>query len=238
MEGLRKSFGPVRAVREVSFQVPAGTAFGIIGPNGAGKTTTLRIVLNILSPDAGRVLFRGRPAGELPARLLGYLPEEHGLYPRMRVREQFLFFGELAGLPRAEALRRADAWIDRLGLGPWAEKPAQALSKGNAQKAQLAAALLHEPELIVLDEPFAGLDPVNVDLLKGVIREQVEAGRTLLFSSHRMEHVEELCQGVCLIAGGRSILSGPVARVKAADGRRTLRLAFAEEGEGGGGRAA
>ncbi|MDI3298006.1 MAG: ATP-binding cassette domain-containing protein [Bacillota bacterium] len=231
VEGLRKSFGPVQAVREVGFRVDAGTAFGVIGPNGAGKTTTLRMILNILTPDAGRALFRGRPTSELPPRLFGYLPEEHGLYPRMRVREQLVFFGQLAGLGGGEARRRADAWIERLALGPWADKPAQALSKGNAQKAQLATALLHEPELIVLDEPFAGLDPVNVDLLKSVIREQVEAGRTLLFSSHRMEHVEELCEGVCLIAGGRALLAGPIGEVKRADGRRTLRLAFARAGD-------
>ncbi|MDI3316996.1 MAG: ATP-binding cassette domain-containing protein [Bacillota bacterium] len=233
LEGLSKSFGPVRAVLDVSFQVRAGTAFGVIGPNGAGKTTTLRMILNILEPDAGRVLFLGRPARELPRRSFGYLPEEHGLYPRMPVREQLAFFGRLAGLPPGEAQRRADAWIERLGLEPWANKPAQTLSKGNAQKAQLATALLHEPELIILDEPFSGLDPVNVDLLKSVIREQVAAGRTLLFSSHRMEHVEELCEGVCLIAAGRAVLAGPVRRVKEADGRRTLRLAFAEAGEDG-----
>ena len=226
VEGVRKRFGATLALDGLDLEVPAGASYGLIGPNGAGKTTTMRLILSILTPDAGTIAWRGRPLRAWPRQTFGYLPEERGLYPRMVVREQMAFFGELRGLRAEEARRRADAWIERLALSPHAAKKASELSKGNGQKVQLAIALLAEPDLAVLDEPFSGLDPVNVRLMKDVIREALAQGRTLLFSSHSMEHVEDLCRGVCLIDGGRALRAGSVGAVRAEGGRRVLQVGF------------
>jgi len=226
LEAVEKRFGATRAVADLTLEIAAGATFGLIGPNGAGKTTTMRLILSILDPDRGRVLWRGRPVGEWPRSGFGYLPEERGLFPRMRVREQIAFFGELHGLFRTEARARTDRWIERLQLQPHADKTASSLSKGNAQKAQLAIALLCAPELVILDEPFSGLDPVNVQLLKGVIRDAAGEGRTLIFSSHRMDHVEELCKGVALIDHGRVSVAGAVEDVRRASGRLHVRVGY------------
>jgi ABC-2 type transport system ATP-binding protein len=231
LEGLVKRFGPVCALDGVSFRVGEGAIFGFLGANGAGKTTTMRIVLGILAPDAGQVTWRGRPVAELPRATWGYLPEERGLYPRMGILDQLLFFASLHGIPRSVARRRALDWLERFGIADYAHRRAEELSKGNQQKVQVIAAVLHDPEVLLLDEPFAGLDPVNVAILKDAFRQLHHEGKTLVFSTHQMELVEELCQEVAIIHRGRLVIDGPVGEVRRATGRRVVRLALANGGQ-------
>jgi ABC-2 type transport system ATP-binding protein len=199
---VARSFGEVVAVRDISLTVPAGTTFGLLGPNGAGKTTTMRMILGILVPDRGSVTWDGAPVdGRVRARF-GYLPEERGLYGKLKVREQIAYFGRLHGVHAPLDVRRADAWIERLGLEAYADRPCAELSKGNQQKVQIACAALHEPALLVLDEPFSGLDPVNAEVLLDALRALRAAGTTLILSSHQMWQIEDLCESFCVIAGG------------------------------------
>jgi ABC-2 type transport system ATP-binding protein len=186
--------------------------FGFVGPNGAGKTTTMRIVLGVLEPDAGEVRWRGRRVGLAERARFGYMPEERGLYPKMRVRSQLAYLADLHGA--AEPVAAADRWIERLGLAGRAEDRVEELSLGNQQRVQLAAALVHDPELLVLDEPFSGLDPVGVDVLSGVLREYAATGVPVVFSSHQLELVERLCEAVAIVKDGRLVASGPVAELR------------------------
>jgi ABC-2 type transport system ATP-binding protein len=225
-DGLRKRFGQVQALDGLSFDVPAGALFGFLGSNGAGKTTTMRIVLGVLRPDEGRVLWAGRPATSLPRRTWGYLPEERGLYPKMTVLDQLVFFGRLHGLPADRARREATAWLRRFRVADLADRPAEELSKGNQQKIQLVAAILHDPPVLLLDEPFTGLDPVNVVLLREAILELRDRGKTIVFSTHQLETVESLCEAVAIIDRGRLVVGGPIREVKRSIGRRTVRLGF------------
>jgi ABC-2 type transport system ATP-binding protein len=202
LSNVARAFGDVVAVRDVSFSVPAGTTFGLLGPNGAGKTTTMRMILGILIPDRGSVTWDGEPVDLAVRRRFGYLPEERGLYGKLKVREQIAYFGRLHGVAPPQDTKRADAWIERLGLGEYAGRPCAELSKGNQQKVQIACAALHEPELLVLDEPFSGLDPVNAQTLLEALRELKAAGTTLILSSHQMWQIEDLCESFCVIAGG------------------------------------
>ncbi len=231
VRGVTKQFGNHRAVEDVSFTVPRGCVYGILGPNGAGKSTTLRMINDIIAPDAGTIeILDGLPPGPGAARHIGYLPEERGLYPRMRVIEMIEFMGELRGLARAEARRRAGAWLDRLGLAQWAKNRVADLSKGMQQKVQFATALIHEPALVILDEPWSGLDPINAEVLREVVDEIRAAGRTVLFSTHLMEQAEKVCDAVCIIARGRKVLDGRLLEIKrswAADGR--ISLGFADD---------
>ncbi len=226
LDGLRKRFGRVQALDGLSFEIPAGALFGFLGSNGAGKTTTMRIVLGVLRPDEGRVLWDGRPATSLPRRTWGYLPEERGLYPKMTVLDQLVFFGRLHGLPADRARREATAWLRRFRVADLADRPAEELSKGNQQKIQLVAAILHDPPVLLLDEPFTGLDPVNVVLLREAILELRDRGKTIVFSTHQLETVESLCEAVAIIDRGRLIIGGPIREVKRSIGRRTVRLGF------------
>lgn len=226
LDGLRKRFGPVVALDGLSFDVPAGSLFGFLGSNGAGKTTTMRIVLGVLRADAGRVLWNGQPATSLPRRTWGYLPEERGLYPKMTVLDQLVFFGRLHGLPADRARREAAAWLRRFRIADLADRPAEELSKGNQQKVQLVAAILHDPPVLLLDEPFTGLDPVNVVLLREAILELRERGKTIVFSTHQLETVETLCEAVAIIDRGRLVVGGPIREVKRSIERRTVRLGF------------
>jgi ABC-2 type transport system ATP-binding protein len=196
--------------------------FGFVGPNGAGKTTTMRIVLGVLEPDAGEVLWRGSAVDADARRRFGYMPEERGLYPRMRVRPQLSYLAQLHGLDAPSARAAADEWIERLGVAERANDRVEELSLGNQQRVQLAAALVHDPELLVLDEPFAGLDPVGVDALSGVLRERVEAGVAVVFSSHQLEHVERLCEAIAIVDRGRVVASGAVEELRTRGRRRTL----------------
>jgi ABC-2 type transport system ATP-binding protein len=197
-----RSFGTVNAVRNVSLTVPTGATYGLLGPNGAGKTTMMRMILGILVPDSGAVTWKGKPIDDATRRRFGYLPEERGLYGKMTVRDQIVYFGRLHGLPKRDARRHAGEWMERLGIAQYAGRPCAELSKGNQQKVQFACAALHDPELLILDEPFSGLDPVNADIFLAVLRDLQHAGTTLVLSSHQMWQIEHLCTHVCIIADG------------------------------------
>ena len=222
---LRRSFGDVVALDGVTFSVPEGSIVGFVGPNGAGKTTAMRIALGVLEPDAGQVRWQGAPVEASTRRRFGYMPEERGLYPKMRVREQLIYLARLHGLTHADAERRAGETLEVLGVDARANDRVEALSLGNQQRVQLAAALVHEPDVLVLDEPFSGLDPVGVDVLSGVLRRQsTNHGVPVMFSSHQLELVERLCDAVVLIDRGRIVAQGSIDELRASRERRLLRV--------------
>jgi ABC-2 type transport system ATP-binding protein len=211
---LRKSFGKVRAVQDVSFEVFPGEIFGLLGPNGAGKTTSIRMMLDIFSPEAGEIKLFGGKMNEKTKQRIGYMPEERGLYKDLKLDATLIFFATLKGMDAGEAAQRLDAWLKRLDLYDHRQKKIQELSRGMQQKAQLIATLLHEPDLIVVDEPFSGLDPVNTRLVKDIMEEQRQAGRTIIMSTHQMYQVEALCNRIVLINHGRTVLYGKVDEIK------------------------
>ncbi|MBA3532011.1 MAG: ABC transporter ATP-binding protein [Ardenticatenales bacterium] len=213
VEKLQKAYAGHIAVRSLTFEVGRGEIFGLLGPNGAGKTTTIRILMDIIKPDAGTVRVLGEPPGKARQRV-GYLPEERGLYRSMRVEECLHYLGELKGLPTRQAKQRTRELLERVGLSDWSRHKVEELSRGMQQKVQIIASLLHDPELIILDEPFQGLDPVNVDMVRGLIRELAEAGKTVVLSAHEMSLVEMLCQRIALIHQGEAVLYGPLAEIK------------------------
>lgn len=227
---VSKAFGAQHAVRELSLEVPRGAVFGLLGPNGAGKTTTLRMVMNVLGPDSGRIEILGRPSDRAGRDRIGYMPEERGLYQRMVVEDQLLYVAGLKGTPRAEAQRRLGPWLERMGLGDCRRRKLNELSKGMQQKAQFIATVLHEPEVLILDEPMSGLDPVGADAMRDVLLEMRRQGRTLVLSSHQMETVERLCDAIALINRGHKLLDGAVSEVKRRYGKNTVVLAY--EGDG------
>lgn len=227
LESVDKMFGPQYAVQDVNFTVQEGEVFGFLGPNGAGKTTSMRMMLDIIKPDSGQITWRGKEVSLEMAKTFGYLPEERGLYPKMQVLEQMRFFARLRGLSNADAEGQITYWSERFQLGDLMKKKATELSKGNQQKVQFILAILHRPDLLILDEPFSGLDPVNVELLKAAFLDLANEGRTIVFSSHRMEHVEELCHSLCIIKRGQIIAQGPIDVIKRATGRQILRLSLA-----------
>ncbi len=215
LRDLRKRYGGTVALDGASFAVGGGEMFGFVGPNGAGKTTLMRIVLGVLAADSGEVLWRGAPIGGEQRRRIGYMPEERGLYPKMRVRDQLVFMGRLHGVEEAKALAAAERWMTKLGIAERAEEPVEALSLGNQQRVQLAVALVHEPDLLVLDEPFSGLDPDGVDALSGALTEEIRArGVPVVFSSHQLELVERLCDSVAIIAAGRIAAAGRLSEIE------------------------
>ena len=232
IDGLKKRFGEVQALDGISFSVEPGVVFGFLGANGAGKTTTMRIILDILLPDEGSVTWNGSDARHVPRRTWGYLPEERGLYPRMKVLDQLVFFASLYGIPRRKAADEVRYWLTRFRVPEYADRRAEELSKGNQQKIQFIAAILHDPEVLIMDEPFPGLDPVNVRLLKEAFLEMKGRGKTLIFSTHQMETVEELCESIAIVDRGKVIVSGPVRDVKRAMGRQVVRLAIEGDGNG------
>jgi len=241
VERVRRSFGAVEAVRDVSFTCAPGTVLGLLGPNGAGKTTTMRMILGIYPPDAGSISWNGRTIDRELRRTFGYLPEERGLYAKMRVREQVEYFARLHGLDERTAQRRTAAWIERLGLGEYAKRTCSELSKGNQQKVQLACAVVHDPVLLILDEPFSGLDPLNAEIMVECLRELAERGTTLLLSSHQMWQIENLCREFCIVAAGKVRLRGtleelrrsfPTRAVKVVPDLPAIRAAFAACGAG------
>ena len=228
VEGVSKTFESVRAVDEVSFSVERGEILGFLGPNGAGKTTTIRMILGIFHPDSGSIRCTLDGAqNHAPKERTGYLPEERGLYSDAKVLDLLVYFGELKGLARTEARQRARSWLERFDLLDWESKKVEKLSKGMQQKVQFTASILHRPELVVLDEPFSGLDPVNQNLLHEIIAGLKQDGAAVLLSSHRMNLVEELCDRIFLIHNGRRVLYGDLAEIKESHGEHAVRIRFA-----------
>jgi len=224
LNSIRKSFGEFTAVKDLSLQVKAGRIFGLLGPNGAGKTTTIRMIVNITGPDSGSIELFGRHiTPELQDRI-GYLPEERGLYKRMKVGDQLKFFAELKNVSSKKIDRRIDEWLERVKLTEWKKKRAMDLSKGMQQKIQFIMAVLHEPDLVILDEPFSGLDPVNVELLKEVVLDLKRAGKTIIFSTHQMELAERICDDICLINRSEKILDGSLRQIKQSFSRNAVAL--------------
>ncbi len=226
LDAVSKIYDGKIAVKNVSLAVGRGEIYGLLGPNGAGKTSIIRMICGITFPDSGTIEFLGKPMGlELQAQI-GYLPEERGLYRKMKVGELLVYFAELKGMRRAEAKARATAWLKRFEIDPWSEKKVEELSKGMQQKVQFIAAVLHDPELLILDEPFSGLDPLNSELVMDVLLDLKRAGKTILFSTHRMEQVEKICDSICLINNGEKILDGNVREVKKSYGKNRLHVEF------------
>jgi ABC-2 type transport system ATP-binding protein len=217
IDGLSRTYGTVTALDGLTFGVPAGQVFGFLGPNGAGKTTTMRAVFGVTAVDAGQIRWRGRPVDEAARRTFGYMPEERGLYPAMELADQVEYFARLHGMDGPAATRAAAHWIGRLGLSGREKTRIDALSHGNQQRAQLAVALVHEPELLVLDEPFSGLDPGGIDDMSSILAERAAAGVTVLFSSHQLDLVEDICEAVAIIHHGQLVGSGLVADLRRGD---------------------
>jgi ABC-2 type transport system ATP-binding protein len=230
LKGIGKAFAGHVAVRDLSLAVPRGSVFGLLGPNGAGKTTTLRMIMDILGPDSGSIEILGRPADHGGRDRVGYMPEERGLYPRMVLEEQLVFMAAIKGMARKEAQRRLGPWLERLGLAEWRKRKVNELSKGMQQKAQFIATVLHEPEVLIMDEPMTGLDPVGMDVMREVMLDLRRRGATIVLSSHQMEAVERLCDRVALINRGEKVLDGAVSEVKARHGKNTVALAYDGDG--------
>lgn len=233
VRGVRKAYAGHVAVRDLSLQVPKGTVYGLLGPNGAGKTTTIRMLLNIIAPDQGSITLLGRPTGvDGVLDRVGYLPEERGLYRKMQVRRLLRFLAELKGIRGAEADRRISSWLERLSLTTaekdWGAAKVDELSRGMQQKVQFIGTLLHDPDLVILDEPFSGLDPINAQALKDTVLDLRTRGKTVIFSTHLMENAERMCDSVCIIARGDKVLDGPVAAVRAQHGGQHVALGLAE----------
>jgi ABC-2 type transport system ATP-binding protein len=231
LEHVRKSYDRVVAVDDLSFTIPSGTIFGLLGPNGAGKTSTIRMMIGITMPDAGQVRLFGEPFSRKHLQRVGYLPEERGLYKKMKVLEHLVLLGRLHGLSAAESSKRACNWCERLEIAEKLQKKVEELSKGMQQKIQFIAALMHNPDFIIMDEPFSGLDPVNTVLLKDVLLEMKNAGKTILFSTHQMEQVERLCDAITLISGGKAVLQGDLRQIKSRYGRNNVQIEYDGNGD-------
>ena len=226
VDHVHKIYGDTKAVDDVSFSAAPGRILGLLGPNGAGKTSTLRMITYITQPDAGTVQYDGQRVGPWSQRRMGYLPEERGLYPDLKVEEQLVYLGQLKGLSASAATERVHHWLERFDALDWTDKKTEELSKGMQQKVQFIATLLHDPQLLIFDEPFSGLDPINADVLRDIILELRREDRTILFASHRMEQVEQLCDDICLMANGQVVLNGDLREVKQRFGTNTVVVRF------------
>lgn len=225
LRDVRKSYGNFVAVNGVSLTVPPGSIFGLLGPNGAGKTSTIRMIMDITAPDTGEVRFFGHPRTDDDLRRVGYLPEERGLYRKMTVLEQLVFLGEIRGLKKKALLPKIERWLERVDLQDWTKKKVEELSKGMQQKVQLIGTVLHEPDLLILDEPFSGLDPINQELFRDLLLEYRQQGKSVVLSTHGMELAERLCDHICLISHGRVVLEGDLKEIKRRIGGNAYRLA-------------
>lgn len=210
---IKKSFGEKEVLKGISFQAKSGNAFGLLGRNGAGKTTSIRILMDVFPADDGEILIDGKPI-DYKQIGIGYLPEERGLYPKKKIIDQLVYFAELQGMNKKEAVKAIDYWLDRLEMSEYRNKRLDTLSKGNQQKIQLVTALAHNPQIIILDEPFSGLDPVNAMLLKSVVKEEIGKGKIVLFSSHQMNYIEEFCDRIAILNGGEAVLTGDLHTIK------------------------
>jgi len=226
VENISKNFGGFKAVEGLSFHIEKGAIYGLLGPNGAGKTTTLRMIMDIIAPDSGKILFSENRRIEDFADKIGYLPEERGLYRKMKVKDVILFMAELKEMHRKDVLNEMDFWLERMELVGWKNKKIEELSKGMAQKIQFITTVIHKPELIILDEPFSGLDPINTSLLKDLMLELRGNGATLIFSTHVMEQVEKLCESICLIHRGKMVLEGNLKAIKSSFGKNSVEIAY------------
>ncbi len=228
LQVVSKNFGQVQAVRDISLEIPRGSIYGLLGPNGAGKTTTIRCIMNIIMPDTGKVEFAGRPLTPELRDRIGYLPEERGLYRKMTCLEQLVYLAQLKSLPRRLALERATRWLERLDLAAWQRHKVDALSKGMQQKIQFAATFIFEPVLVILDEPFAGLDPLNIELLREIILLEKQQGTTIIFSTHMLAEAEKICDAICLIEGGEKILDGTLEGIRRQFRMHSVQVAYAD----------
>ncbi|MEO1021221.1 MAG: ATP-binding cassette domain-containing protein [Bacteroidota bacterium] len=228
--GITKTFGDYKAVNDVSFNVEKGRIFGLLGPNGAGKTTTIRMINHILVQDSGDILINETNASPLTQQMIGYMPEERGLYKKMKVFEQLMYLSQLKGMHTGEAKKSINYWLERFGAADWKKKEISELSKGMSQKIQFIATIAHDPDIYIFDEPFSGLDPINSEMLKEIILELKANGKTILFSTHRMEQVEQMCDDICLFNKGKAVLQGKLREVKSSFGKNTINLEF--EGDG------
>jgi len=226
LRGVRKCYDEFVAVDSLTLSIRPAGIFGLLGPNGAGKTSTIRMIMGITVPDAGQITVFGEPLIRAHMDQFGYLPEERGLYKKMKVLDHLVFLGQLKGLAASEATKRANAWCERFEFTSWTDKRVEELSKGMQQKVQFIGAILHDPRLVIMDEPFTGLDPANAVVLKDVLLEMAKAGKTILLSTHRMDQVERLCQSICLINHGRAVLSGELNQIKSSYGRHNVQIKY------------
>jgi len=224
LRDVSKYFGSFQVIKDLSMEVREGALFGFLGANGAGKTTTMRMILDLFRPDSGRITWNGIDVREVPRRVWGYMPEERGLYPKMRVDEQLLFLARLQGVSKQEAQKALDEWLERFRIIVNRDRRIEELSKGNQQKVQFLAAIVHDPTILIMDEPFSGLDPVNANVLKEAFLEMRRRGKTIIFSTHQLEQAEELCQDIVIINKGQSVVQGSVRDVKRQSGRNVARL--------------
>ncbi|WP_338470529.1 ABC transporter ATP-binding protein [Niallia sp. XMNu-256] len=222
IKNVTKNFGKFTAVDDLSISIPEKEMFGFLGANGAGKTTTFRMILGLLNPSSGNITWDGDRIDYSTSRIIGYLPEERGLYPKLKVREQLVYLARLRGMNKNEAVKELEYWLTRFKVPEYMDKKVEELSKGNQQKIQFIAAVLHKPKLLILDEPFSGLDPVNVEQLKKAVLDLKESGTTIVFSSHRMEHVEEMCEHLCIMHKGKPVVHGALREIKRAFGKKNL----------------
>lgn len=226
VDNISKSFGDTKAVQNVSFNIPEGRIFGLLGPNGAGKTTSIRIINHILIADSGSVTINGHAVSPKTQRMIGYMPEERGLYKKMKVGEQLIYLARLKGLTRTKAENTTKYWLDRFEASGWFDKEVGELSKGMSQKIQFIATIAHDPDIYIFDEPFSGLDPINSEMLKEIVIELRDKGNTILFSTHRMEQVEQMCDDICLFNKGKAVLKGNLREIKQRYGKNTVNIEF------------
>lgn len=231
VEHINKSFAQFHVVKDLSMEVREGTIFGFLGANGAGKTTSMRMILDIIRPDTGRITWNGTDVRDVLRRHWGYLPEERGLYPKVGVEDQLIFLARLHGLSKAAATRQLSEWLERFQITEYRKKKVEELSKGNQQKIQFLAAIVHDPMILIMDEPFSGLDPVNAIILKEAFLEMSRRGKTIIFSTHQLEQVEELCEDVLIINKGQTVIAGSVRDVKRQHGRNVARLKLDNDAE-------
>lgn len=230
VQNVTKTFETLRAVDSISFSVRPGEIFGLIGPNGAGKSTTIRMIMNIIAPDSGTILFNGKPLSEPDKDLVGYLPEERGLYKKMKVRDLLAFLAEIKGADRNRTAERIESWLTRFGLKDWKNRKIEELSKGMAQKVQFIGTIIHDPPVLLFDEPFSGLDPISQNLLLEIFLELKNAGKTIIFSTHIMDHAERICERILLVNKGKAVLSGSLSEIKSRFGTNTVQIEFDGDG--------